>query len=149
MDVGELLAANKTKTLFTGEPKLARLIHHRSSLTLICSCLQCRKGAMIIPLLTEKFLEDIGGRIWAGKKQSTKSMEARQSNITGQGNIRELSCNVVERLVTPSSGKQLCRKISCTMYYQNKSLSFCKGSRNIFISQASIPWHQFVAVAHL
>ena len=95
-------ATNKDLKKEIEENKFREDLYHRLSVIVIkVPALNDRKED--IPLLTEKFLEDIAEEHGAKKKNiDTKALEAlKKYNWTG--NIRELR-NVIERLVIMSAG---------------------------------------------
>lgn len=95
-------ATNKDLRKEIEENKFREDLYHRLSVIVIkVPSLNDRKDD--IPLLTEKFLEDIAEEYGAKKKNiEPKALEALKS-YNWTGNIRELR-NVIERLVIMSSG---------------------------------------------
>jgi two-component system nitrogen regulation response regulator NtrX len=95
-------ATNKDLKKEIEENKFREDLYHRLSVIVVkVPALNDRKED--IPLLTEKFLEDIAEEYGAKKKNiDTKALEALK-NYNWSGNIRELR-NVIERLVIMSSG---------------------------------------------
>ncbi len=95
-------ATNKDLRKEIEENKFREDLYHRLSVIVIkVPSLNDRKDD--IPLLTEKFLEDIAEEYGAKKKSiAPKALEALK-NYNWSGNIRELR-NVIERLVIMSTG---------------------------------------------
>ena len=96
-----IAATNKDLKKEIQENKFREDLYHRLSVIVIkVPSLNERRAD--IPLLVEKFLEDIADEYGAKKKNiNTKALEALQQN-NWTGNIRELR-NVIERLVIMSS----------------------------------------------
>lgn len=97
VDVRVLAATNKDLKKEIEEGNFREDLYHRLSVILIqVPALKDRKGD--IPLLVNKFLEDIGKEYGTAKKDINKEALAVLQDFPWTGNIRELR-NVVERLV--------------------------------------------------
>ena len=97
VDVRVLAATNKDLKKEIEEGKFREDLYHRLSVILIqVPALKDRKED--IPLLVEKFLEDISKEYGTAKKDIEKAALAKLQEFPWTGNIRELR-NVVERLV--------------------------------------------------
>ncbi len=97
IDVRVLAATNKDLKKEIEEGKFREDLYHRLSVILIqVPALQNRKED--IPLLVEKFLEDISNEYGTAKKAIDRKALAKLQEFPWTGNIRELR-NVVERLV--------------------------------------------------
>jgi two-component system nitrogen regulation response regulator NtrX len=97
VDVRVLAATNKDLKKEIEENRFREDLYHRLSVILVqVPALKDRKGD--IPLLVEKFLEDIAAENGANKKGISKQAMSKLQEFPWTGNIRELR-NVVERLV--------------------------------------------------
>ncbi|WP_075352351.1 sigma-54-dependent transcriptional regulator [Algoriphagus marinus] len=97
VDVRVLAATNKDLKKEIEENRFREDLYHRLSVILIqVPALKDRKDD--IPLLVEKFLEDIAQESGDAKKEISKAAMAKLQEFPWTGNIRELR-NVVERLV--------------------------------------------------
>lgn len=97
VDVRVLAATNKDLKKEIEEGKFREDLYHRLSVILIqVPALKERKED--IPLLVDKFLEDIAKEYGTAKKDISKDAIAKLQELPWTGNIRELR-NVVERLV--------------------------------------------------
>lgn len=97
VDVRVLAATNKDLKKEIEEGKFREDLYHRLSVILIqVPALKDRKGD--IPLLVDKFLQDISAENGDAKKDIAKDAIAKLQEYPWTGNIRELR-NVVERLV--------------------------------------------------
>ncbi|WP_026957020.1 sigma-54-dependent transcriptional regulator [Algoriphagus vanfongensis] len=97
VDVRVLAATNKDLKKEIEEGKFREDLYHRLSVILIqVPALKDRKDD--IPLLVDKFLQDISAENGDAKKGITKDAIAKLQEYPWTGNIRELR-NVVERLV--------------------------------------------------
>tara|TARA_R100000501_G_C2588209_1_gene89116 strand:- start:19 stop:450 length:432 start_codon:yes stop_codon:yes gene_type:complete len=97
VDVRVLAATNKDLKKEIEEGRFREDLYHRLSVILIqVPALKDRKDD--IPLLIDKFLDDIAQESGDAKKGITKDALAKLQEFPWTGNIRELR-NVVERLV--------------------------------------------------
>jgi two-component system, NtrC family, nitrogen regulation response regulator NtrX len=97
VDVRVLAATNKDLKKEIEEGNFREDLYHRLSVILIqVPALKDRKED--IPLLVNKFLEDISNEYGTAKKEISKDALAKLQEFPWTGNIRELR-NVVERLV--------------------------------------------------
>ena len=97
VDVRVLAATNKDLKKEIEEGNFREDLYHRLSVILIqVPALKDRKED--IPLLVEKFLEDISNEYGTAKKEMSNDAIAKLQEFPWTGNIRELR-NVVERLV--------------------------------------------------
>jgi len=97
VDVRVLAATNKDLRKEIEENRFREDLYHRLSVILIqVPALKDRKDD--IPLLVEKFLEDLAQENGDAKKEMSKAAMAKLQEFPWTGNIRELR-NVVERLV--------------------------------------------------
>lgn len=103
VDVRVVAATNKDLKKEIKEGKFREDLYHRLSVILIqVPSLKDRKED--IPLLVERFLQDLAKEYGTAKKKIDKEAMERLQEIPWTGNIRELR-NVVERLVILASDK--------------------------------------------
>jgi DNA-binding NtrC family response regulator len=97
VDVRVLAATNKDLKKAIEEGNFREDLYHRLSVILIqVPALKDRKED--IPLLVEKFLEDVAAEYGTAKKEISKEAISKLQEFPWTGNIRELR-NVVERLI--------------------------------------------------
>ena len=97
VDVRVLAATNKDLKKAIEEGNFREDLYHRLSVILIqVPALKDRKED--IPLLVEKFLEDVAAEYGTAKKEISKEALSKLQEFPWTGNIRELR-NVVERLI--------------------------------------------------
>ncbi|MCR9015486.1 sigma-54-dependent transcriptional regulator [Aquiflexum gelatinilyticum] len=97
VDVRVLAATNKDLKRAIEEGNFREDLYHRLSVILIqVPALKDRKED--IPLLVEKFLEDVAAEYGTAKKEISKEAISKLQEFPWTGNIRELR-NVVERLI--------------------------------------------------
>ena len=97
VDVRVLAATNKDLKKAIEEGNFREDLYHRLSVILIqVPALKDRKED--IPLLVEKFLEDVAAEYGTAKKEISKEALTKLQEFPWTGNIRELR-NVVERLI--------------------------------------------------
>ncbi|MCH6198350.1 sigma-54 dependent transcriptional regulator [Aquiflexum sp. LQ15W] len=97
VDVRVLAATNKDLKKAIEEGNFREDLYHRLSVILIqVPALKDRKDD--IPLLVEKFLEDVATEYGTAKKEISKEALSKLQEFPWTGNIRELR-NVVERLI--------------------------------------------------
>ncbi|MCH6236644.1 sigma-54-dependent transcriptional regulator [Cognataquiflexum rubidum] len=97
VDVRVLAATNKDLKKAIEEGNFREDLYHRLSVILIqVPALKDRKED--IPLLVEKFLEDVAAEYGTSKKEISKEALTKLQEFPWTGNIRELR-NVVERLI--------------------------------------------------
>lgn len=105
VDVRVIAATNKNLKQAIEENKFREDLYHRLSVILIhVPALKDRKED--IPLLVDRFLEDIASDYGTTRKKISEEAVAHLQKSDWSGNIRELR-NVVERLVIMSSGPEI------------------------------------------
>lgn len=103
VDVRILAATNKNLKEMIAENKFREDLYHRLSVIVIkVPPLKDRKED--IPLLTDRFLEDVAGEYGTTKKSISEAAIKKLQEHSWSGNIRELR-NVVERLVIMSGNE--------------------------------------------